>query len=245
MIDLTGKPKAAMLGNVNATLEAVDRLKNRKAHLPGLGVIHGPSGYGKTVAATVATTEHRAAYVECRSTWTRKTFLEAVCRELGIREPQKSLAGMVEEAGFELATSGRPLIVDEADILVDRGMIETLRELHMVSEAPVIMFGEEALPAKLRRHERVHNRVLEWVPAAPATLQDARALAELYLSLTIADDLLAVVVEKAAGRIRRIVVNLDAIETEALREGVEQPGLKWWGNRPLYTGEAPRRTLAQ
>ena len=123
-------------------------------------------------------------------------------------------------------------------------MIELVRELHMVSEAPIILIGEEALPAKLKRFERVHNRILVWVPAQPASITDARQLAEMYVDgLVIADDLLAHVVEQRRGRIRRIVSNLEQIQQVAVRDGIETADRSWWGDRSLDTGEAPTRRL--
>ena len=123
-------------------------------------------------------------------------------------------------------------------------MIELVRELHMVSEAPIILIGEEALPAKLKRFERVHNRILVWVPAQPASITDARQLAEMYVDgLVIADDLLAHVVEQRRGRIRRIVSNLEQIQQVAVRDGIETADRSWWGDRSLDPGEAPTRRL--
>ena len=235
------KPKAAMLANVTALLECVDRLKGRASHLPGLAVLYGPSGYGKSVAATVAMSMHDAAYVEAKPSWTKRALLEAIAVELGV-VPAKLIYKTAEACGEELAASQRVLLIDEADILVARGLIETVRELHMLSEAPIVLIGEEALPGSLKATERVHNRVLEWVPAAAATLQDARALADMYVHGThVADDLLALFVERTKGRIRRIVVNLDRIHDAAAKappaEGVATRA--WWGERDIYTGEAP------
>ncbi len=55
------------------------------------------------------------AYVEVKDSWTRKSFLEAVAIEIGIR-PGRTLAESAELVGEELARSQRLLLVDEADI---------------------------------------------------------------------------------------------------------------------------------
>ncbi len=115
----------------------------------------------------------------------------------------------------------------------------------MASGAPIVMIGEENFAAKVQRIERIANRILVYVSAQPASLDDARALAEMFCRRTaVADDLLAYLVAHAHGRIRRIVVNLSSrIEPEAVRDGVEVATRAWWGERTLYTGEAPTRKV--
>lgn len=238
-----GKPAAAMLRNVQGLLEAIERLRTRKDHLSGLGCMYGPSGFGKTVACATAAATQGAVHVEARSSWGRRDFLETLCVALGLA-PARTIAKMAQAIGDHLRDFQPVLLLDEADILVDKGMAELIRELHMVSEAPIILIGEEVLPSKLKRHERVHNRVLAWVPAQPASLTDARQLAEMYVDgVTIADDLLAHVVEQRRGRVRRIVSNLEQIEVTATREGIDHADRGWWGDRSLDTGEAPTRRL--
>lgn len=242
-IELKGKPKAAMLANVQALLEAGERLRNRSDHLPGLGLFYGPSGFGKSVAATVLATTTNAAYVEAKSSWTRRAFLEAVAVELGVK-PEKTLHKTAELVGEELGSSQRMLIVDEVDFLLDKGIIEQVRELHMTSLAPIMMIGEEIAAAKLRRFERVDNRVLVHLPAQPAGMSDARALAGMFCrQVHVADDLLAILVQATKGRVRRIVVNLDRIQDEAARHGVELVDKAWWGDREIFTGQAPARKV--
>ena len=45
--------KIANINNLSLVAIAMERLMNRPDGLPGLGVLYGPSGYGKTTA-TVA-----------------------------------------------------------------------------------------------------------------------------------------------------------------------------------------------
>ncbi len=68
------------------------------------------------------------------------------------------------------------------DKLVDKGMIELVRDINKAAQVPVLLVGEELLPQKLEQYERVHNRVLEWVLAQPCDLADARAQANLLLN---------------------------------------------------------------
>lgn len=231
----------APLANVALCLGSLEKLKTCPAHLPRIGVFYGPSGYGKSTAAAVGCIRHNAYYVQARSSWTKKSAHQAMLREMGVT-PGKTMAEMADQVAEQLVISGRPLIVDEADYLVDRGSIEIIRDIYEASQAPIMLIGEEALPNKLRKFERFHGRVLDWVPAQPASIEDAFALRDLYATrAVIADDLIVLIHEEAHGSARRIVVNIELAQDTAKSLGLDGIDRAAWGNRPLYTGNAPSR----
>ncbi len=133
---------------------------------------------GQNQSRLFAANQHSGYCVQANSTWTRKAFLLNVLKEMGIT-PSKTNYGMADQIAEQLALSGKPLIIDEMDYLVKKGIVEVVRDLYEGSNATVLMVGEEHLPSKLNAWERFHNRVLEWVPAQPCDLGDARALANL------------------------------------------------------------------
>jgi DNA transposition AAA+ family ATPase len=231
--------------NVAAFMAMTQRLIDRDPHLPGIGVCHSPSGYGKTYASIFAQNKTNAVRVEVGDSWTRRTLLQAILTELGEKEQLRKRMAIADLAGMALAALGdepsRPLIVDEADKLVDRGMIEIVRELHEHSGIPVILIGEEKLPNKLLAFERVHNRVLDWFPAQPCDLDDTRELAHAFApDVAIDDALLELIRTQSGGRARRIVVNLShAREFAKHTKRVKQLTLDLWGSKPFYTGEPP------
>lgn len=237
----------APLQNVGLCLSALDRASKRPGHLPGLVVMHGPSGVGKSTAAAYVATRLDAYYVEARSSWTKRAMLEAILTSMDIRkgravQPARTISGMVDQAAEQLALSGRPLIIDEMDHVVERNAVELVRDLYEASRAAILLIGEEALPGKLAQWERFHGRILDWVAAQPADLDDARELRKLYCDrVQVADDLLADVVRAAEGSVRRICVNLERIQEVGQTDGHEVMDSATWGDRQLYTGRAPRR----
>lgn len=229
--------------NVASFMTMTVRLIDRAPHLPGLGVCHGPSGFGKTYASIYAQNKTRAIRVEVGDSWTRRTLLRNILREFGETVKVKApLADLADQAVSALGENPRrPLIIDEADKLVDKGMIEIVRELQESSGAPIIMIGEERLPAKLLTVERVHNRVLDWFPAQPCDVDDARELARAFLpKVTIKDDLLEAIRASSGGRARRIVVNLDRVAELARNKGLTTVDMKAWGGDHFFTGEPPQ-----
>lgn len=229
------------LKNVASFMALATRLIDRSPHLPGIGVCYGPSGYGKTYASIFAQNKTRAVRVEVGESWTRATFLRMVLIELGA-EPRGTISTMAERAKALLGDNPRrPLIVDEADKIVDKGYIELVRELQEHSGAPVLLIGEEKLPAKLERIERVANRVLDWMPAQPCDIEDVEYLARAFCAgLTIAPDLLDEIRRQSQGRARRIVVNLAQVQEIARNRGITTIDRSAWGRAEFYTSKAPR-----
>lgn len=233
--------KIVPLTNVGLLASAIERAQSRPVGLPGLVVTYGPSGLGKSVAAAFAANLHRAYYVECRDTWTKKAFLQAVLREMAIL-PGRTLSDMVDQVAEQLSRSNRPLIVDDVQYLLDKAAANVLTDLYNASQGTIVLIGEERVPSSLAKLERLHNRVLEWVPAQPATLADMQQLASAsYPKLHIADDLLADLQRAVKGCLRRVAVNLYRVHSEAQALCLDSIDLATWGQRGWFTGEAPAR----
>jgi len=233
----------APLANVSLCVKALERAMERPSHLPGMVCFYGPSGWGKSTAAAYTANRHRAHYVECKSTWSRKATLLAILHEMGIQAP-RTIYEMTDAICEQLARSGRPLIIDEMDHLVDKAAVEIIRDLYEGSGAAILLIGEERLPKKLERWERFHGRILDFVPAQPADLADTAHLARLYCRhVAIEDDLMAEIHKAAGGSVRRICVNLERIQEEALAQGLDSIGRADWGKRSLFTGHAPARRV--
>ena len=138
--------------------------------------------------------------------------------------------------------SGRPLIIDEMDHLVDKGAVEIIRDIHDGGQAAIMLIGEEAIPAKLERWERVHSRVLDWKAVQPLDLDDAQLLADYYVrKIIIQPDLVSHIHKLSEGSARRIVVNLALVEEITLRQELQSIDLAGWNGsgQHLYTGKSP------
>lgn len=229
----------APLRNVAALMTLVDRVQNRAFGLPGMATFYGPSGFGKSTAAVYANNAFGACHVEVQPLWRSKQLLAGIAFELGLR-PARTAAEAYEQVVRELSIHQRPLLIDEADRLIRDDMVEVVRGLYEASAVPVILIGEEELPTKLMKWERVHGRMLDWIAAQPAELADVTQLAPIYAAgVEIADDLKARLLDESGGSIRRVSTNLSRVKEVALTLGLAKVGLAQWGARPFFRGDAP------
>ena len=245
----TGRSFAA-LENVRLCLQLVNRLITRDPGLPGIGVFHGPSGYGKSYGSIQAQNTTRAVYIQVGESWNRRFLLQSILIECYIDKPRGTVADLMRQVIVALGENPtRPLIIDEADKLVDKGMIELVREIYEHAQVPVLLIGEEDLPRKLQQIERVHNRVLEWRPAVPVDLDDCRKLAGFFLpGLTVSDELLDKARREGEGRARRVVTTLSDMKKWARLHGAQNLTSETYGGpfcngRPPASRNLPRKLL--
>lgn len=234
----------APLRNVAALLGLIDRVQNRVSGLPGMATFYGPSGRGKSTAATYAENELGAVHIEVQPLWRAKNLLAGIAGHLEIAKPARTAAAIFEQVADALGRVQRPLLIDEADRLMRDDMVEVVRGLYEASSAPIILIGEEELPVKLMRWERVHGRMLDWVAVQPADMMDLNQLAAIYApGIELAEDLKAAVLDSSRRSHRYVSNNLARIAEHALTRGLTRVSradcakLKWFSGEP----PAPRR----
>lgn len=216
----------APLENINLFTEVVNQLESRDPGMPGFATFYGPSGFGKTRSATSAYMRLRCPMVIADDFTTRKSLLENIVTELQIPIPPRSTANsLVKLIIDEFRTKDFPLLIlDEVDYLVDKNLIDGIRSIqNKVPELSCIMIGEELLPHKLRKWERIDGRVLVHQAAAPCSVDDTIKLMDLHCpEIIIAEDLAQEILKVSAGSARRTVTNLLKVRETALNNSQDQ-----------------------
>lgn len=246
MITEINAPGIAKIGNMMQCQIALERAIQRSNNLPGLVCFYGPSGWGKSLSSNYLCNQMRGYYVQVKSIWSKKVFLQKILNEMGIK-PGATCGEMLDQVCDQLSASARPLIIDEMDHLVDKKAVELVRDIYEGSQAPILIIGEENLPQKLKKWERFHGRILAFVPALAVDIDDAKRLAGVYAAgIDCADDLLKRLVADSHGSVRRVCVNLDAVREAAAEQAAKAVDLAWCQAHGVafYTGEAPKRRVA-
>lgn len=233
------KEKIVEVKNVLACLELMENLKGRSSITPGIGLIHGPSGFGKTTTTCWLINQlgsMNAVYVRCYATDTPSSFISRVMGELGaemLYPLRKSVDFIVERMNERQL----PLFIDEADHIVGQSKImETIRDLYDATEQPVVLVGMEEIARRISHRKQLFNRVSEWVEFQPADLSDVHTFATELLDdrITVADDLLEVIRKRSGGEVRRILIALEKIERRAIANEMDVITLDNWGDQPLF-----------
>jgi len=227
----------APVKNIARLIELGEALTGQASSLPGIAVAYGESGIGKSTGLTwLCTTRINACYVRAMQVWSPSSMLATIARELDV-EPAGRLYLTIERIVAELSASNRPLIVDEADYVVDQTrLLNTLRDIHDQSTMPLILVGMADFVRKLRTRtdqRQFSGRVSLEVEFKPLDLADVKTLARHLCEVEVADDLLKLVHEKSQGITRLVVVGLARIETFAKAADLDKINRAHWGDRAL------------
>lgn len=227
----------APVKNIARLVELAEALTGQADSLPGIAVAHGPSGIGKSTGLTwLCTTRINGCYVRAMQVWSPSSMLQTIARELDV-EPATTLSKTIERIVTALSASGRTLIVDEADYVVDQArLLNTLRDLHDLSTMPLLLVGMAEFVRKLRSRldqRQFAGRVALEVEFRPLDLADVAILAKHLAEVEIAEDLLHLIHEKSEGVTRLVCVGLSRIETFAHENGLKSVARKQWGDRAL------------
>lgn len=232
------RSKMAVTKSVAALQVAYEQLEGRGHGIPGMGLVHGYTGAGKTTAVTWLVNRTHGVYVRALRTWTPNTMLSKILGELQT-QPRGRNAEMVDQITTALLETQRPLFVDEADYLLkDADMIDTLRDVHDVAGVPVVMVGMEGIEKRLRARPQLAGRISHWVEFLRSDIEDARAVTDMVCEVSVDDDLLEQLHTQAGGSVRNIVVGLARIEQFARANGLASIGADQWGGRKLFIGGA-------
>jgi len=234
------RQKLALVKNVAALQAAFETLSSRDAGIPGMGLVHGFTGAGKTTSISWLVNRTNGVYVRAYSTWTPNAMLGSIMHELGATALHRS-AAMLRYIVKELEQSNRPLFVDEVNYFAANGeMLDTLRDIHDTSNVPVILIGHEGTERRLVHRAQLARRISEWVEFRPLDKEDARILANTVAEVDIADDLLADLHAQSKGSTGLMTVGLARIEQMAKANGWKTVDADQWQGRAFFLGNAPK-----
>ena len=149
--------------NVTRFREAIKVVEDTEKGQPGLMMVHGKAGRGKTECCRQYSIPNRhVIYLRVMQDWTPRAMLAQLCRQINGMEPHSIEKGK-RVVCEEVERGKNTIIVDEADRLVGVGMIEHFRDIHDKTGAPVVFVGEQNLYSMIQSKRRLWSRVTQVV----------------------------------------------------------------------------------
>jgi len=215
-------------------IKTLTRLRIRGAAVPGICLVHGATGSGKTTALASAVAAYDAAFVRAEAMGCAGSLLDDICFELGVAAPYRN-AAKFKAITSELKRKPRPLFVDEVDYLLrESRQLEMLRDLHDSTGVPIILIGMEEIEKKLLNYPQLTRRISNRLHFGPCDLADAQLLASELCEVEIEPELLAKMHGKAQGCIGLMVLALSLFEAQAKEEGQKRIGIADWGGQDMF-----------
>jgi len=229
------KAITAKTKNVMAAFDAYQTVEQAAQEgSPAMALFSGQAGLGKTTAGAFLFVQADGILVRCLKSDTMGTLLERLAQDLGLDKRQRK-ADMINFIVRELALTGKPLFIDEADYLADKTeVLETIRDIYDLSGVPIVLIGYEHLQ-KIKRLPQLFGRISQHVQFQKADEEDISIMAsELVEHTVIAPDLLQELLDASKGNFRRITTGLASIEKFAKSNSLNTIDADQWAGRQFF-----------
>lgn len=231
------KSAVAKTKNVLAAFDAYQSIvEASQSGTPAIAMFTGTAGLGKTTAGSWLFARADGLLVRCLKADTLGTFLHRLSEELSIDQTRCSRADRLQFIVRELATTQKPLFIDECDYIAEKTeILETIRDIYDLTNIPIILIGYSALPSKVKRLGQLSSRISQHVEFRPADMDDLVLMAkELVTDTRINDCLLKDLLVAAGGNFRRLHTGLDTIEKFARSNSMQTISAEQWGEKPFF-----------
>ena len=144
--------------NVKQFVSLMDELQKVPPNIPKMALVYGEHGLGKSQTIQWWADKNDSVYVRATQGMTSRWLLSEIVEELG-EEAYWHLHDNFEIIENILREHSKVIIVDEIDYLIDKNIIETLRDLHDKTACPVVLVGMGAADKKLARYPHLMDRM--------------------------------------------------------------------------------------
>ncbi|MFZ0889579.1 MAG: ATP-binding protein [Candidatus Binataceae bacterium] len=228
--------KIVATNNYKAAASAFAAATAREAGLPGIILIHGESGRGKSVITAKLAVKLGAIFATAIPIWTPAWMLSTLCAELSLKATRRC-APMFEILKRELSLHPRAIVLDEADCIADRKeLTETLRILIDLTAVSLVLVGMQEFCQKAMRTPQLERRILREVAFKASTLEDSRLIAAELAEVRVADDLIEALHRRSRGSAGLFVKELAGLEGWCRRRGLNKVAL---ADYPMEDSAAP------
>lgn len=123
---------------------------------------------------------------------------------------------ILEKRGYEnipcdLTFNNKVIIVDEVDYLIDKSIIETLRDLHDKTGCPVVLVGMGAVDKKLARYPHLMDRIYKKLKFEKFNSDDIKEILTELTDLKFKDDAIEYLATRT-NQFRQLVKLINRIE---------------------------------
>lgn len=173
--------------NVKNFISMMDKLINRNNGLPGMALVYGDPGLGKTQTILWWAAKNDCVFIRSKNLMTGRWLLEELVEELG-EVPYYLTADLFKQCVRQLTENPRVIIVDEIDYLLgDNKIVETLRDIHDKTGIPIVLVGMGNANKKIARYRHLYDRLFEILKFEPFSLKDVKTITQTLCEIELTE----------------------------------------------------------
>ena len=206
--------------NVKRFITMMNNLQNRAEGVPGMGLVYGEPGLGKTQAIKWWAFKNDAILIRCNQMMSARWLLKEILDYMSEIKPY-SISDSFDEVIRNLILTPRILIVDEVDYLtMDKNKsIEILRDIHDKANIPVVLVGMTNAHSRLKKFSHLYDRLSEIVKFERFSKADIKTIVKELSEIEFTDCAIKYIYSNL-NRFRQIVKVINKAETIAKANGL-------------------------
>ena len=205
--------------NVKKFINLTNNLQHRAEGVPGMALVYGEPGLGKTHTVNWWAFKNDAILVRCTQLMTAKWLLNEILDIMGEINYFK-ISDCFNLIVRNLIANPQIIIIDEVDYLsIDSRAVETLRDIHDKTNVPIILVGMTNAKSRLKRFKHLYDRLSEILEFKPFSKQDIKIIIQELAEIPMTDCAIRYIYSRL-NRFRQIVKLIDKAEMLAKSNGL-------------------------
>lgn len=205
--------------NVKRFITMMNNLQNRAEGVPGMGLVYGEPGLGKTQTINWWAFKNDAILVRCTQLMTARWLLSEILEEMGEIYGYK-ISDCFKLVVRNLLVNPKIIIIDEVDYLtVDSRAVETLRDIHDKTNVPIVLVGMIYAKSRLKKFNHLYDRLSEIVKFEKFSKNDIKTIVQELSEVEMTDCAIRYIYTNL-NRFRQIVKVINKAEIIAKANGL-------------------------
>lgn len=205
--------------NVKRFITMMNNLQNRAEGVPGMALVYGEPGLGKTQTINWWAFKNDAILVRCNQMMTARWLLKEILDYMSEIKPY-AISDLFNEVIRNLILTPKVLIVDEIDYLtMESKAVEILRDIHDKTNIPVVLVGMTSANSRLKRFSHLYDRLSEIVKFERFSKSDIKTIVKELSEIEMTDCAIKYIYSNL-NRFRQIVKVINKAETIAKANGL-------------------------
>ncbi len=196
--------------NVKKFVALMSELQELPPNIPKIALVFGDYGLGKSETIKWWTFKNECIYIRANQGMTTRWLLSEIADELNIQS-YWHINETFKEIESALLNNRQTIIIDEIDYLIERKVIETLRDLHDRTGCPMVLVGMNLVNKKLARYPHLMDRIYKTYKFESYDKEDIKQILSELSDINITDDGLEYLATRA-NQFRQVVKLVNKIE---------------------------------
>ena len=205
--------------NVKRFITMMNNLQNRAEGVPGMALVYGEPGLGKTQTINWWAFKNNAILVRCTQLMSARWLLSEILEEMGEIYGYK-ISDCFKLVVRNLLVNPQIIIIDEVDYLtVDSRAVETLRDIHDKTNVPIVLVGMINAKSRLKKFNHLYDRLSEIVKFEKFSKADIKTIVQELSEVEMTDCAIRYIYTNL-NRFRQIVKAINKAEIIAKANGL-------------------------